>query len=493
MSSYFYRASIKRILSAGLVMSLVWSSLPAQQAEARTAAAVSVPGFTVQVNGVLIDNARQRYPFLVYRDITYLPLTWDNTQALGLQADWNGSEGLSIYKKHSGGGGGDWKPAGVQQDLSGSHAPHRKYQASIADYPVSMPRVGRLDQASEPYPFLEFRDVTYMPLTWRFSRELLGLEIQWDGAKGLAITGGQELIGYVFYDDADYLYAYPRLSLDAAHRVLKIPKTLQGQPIWLTEAESRPLEEKMYTGRRDVGSEPVTLEQRGNELYIGDSDTLLHKLTEEESRSLGEYPPIYEAVRFPIDDKRSLVSLHIYWSVPKIGPPPGSYHHYMDNAGALTEFSSDLSYFRPERVLPNPDGTVWIAKSYNEQRYGPAMLYLLDTKGMLHDVNNTLLSSDIVTLGSLNQQLDNPASADGSLIVQLTDNWSGPGQNRLPKEEWGLYRLDTKLNASKLNYPDDGQLYMGSGHELFLIRSGTNTIIDLPRNLSRTWLDQELF
>ncbi|SDE65690.1 hypothetical protein SAMN02799630_06009 [Paenibacillus sp. UNCCL117] len=487
MNSYIRRIGIKRALSAVLALPLLWSAAPLPQAEASAATATaSIPSFTVKVNGTVIDNAKQRYPFLIYKDITYFPLTWDNTQALGLQTNWSATDGLAVYLKQQG-GGSDWKPVEVKQDLTGSNPAGLKARASVAAYPISLPGT-QLDNASEPYPFLEFRDVTYMPLTWRFTRELLQLGIEWDEKQGLSVTGGQELIGSIFYDDADYLYAYPRVFLDATHRALKIPKSLQGQPVWLSKAEVQPLEEKIYTGRRDIGSEPVKLEQKGTELYIG--DRLLRKLKDEETQILGDTKPLYEAVRFPIDEKRSLISLHIYWSIPVIGPPPGGYHLYLDEGGQYKGLM-DGSWVHPERVIPNPDGTVWIAKSYNALRYGPATLYLLGADNTLHDVNDKLSSPDLVTLGSLSRSLKNPASSDGSLIVQMSNPWHTPEQ-RKPEEGWGIYRLDTKLQATKLNYPEDGQLYMGTGHELYLLRPGTNTIIDLPRGQSRTWLDREL-
>ncbi|MEK8130412.1 hypothetical protein WMW72_21115 [Paenibacillus filicis] len=487
MSFSVQPARLRRLLGAFLLLPLLWSSAPLSQAEASAAAVVTIPDYTVKVNGSTIDNVRQRYPFLVYKDITYMPLTWSNTQALGIQADWQGTEGLVVYEIHPIGNGADWKPAALEQDLSGSNSPRRKYQASVAEYPIALPGGQKLDNSSEPYPFLEFRDVTYMPLTWRFTRELLQLGIDWDESAGLSITGGQWLIGRIFYDDADDLYAYPRVFLDKEKRALKISKKLQEPPVWVNEADTRTIEETLYNGRRDAGSQPVELKRTGNELYSGSK--LLRKLSDEDRHILGDKQPIYEAVRFPIDDKKAIVSLHIYWPIAVIGPPPGRYYLYLEQEGTFTELT-DL-VFPPERVLLNPDGTVWIVKSYNELRYGPAVLFLLDTQGKLHSVNDKLASPQLITLGSLNKDLSNPAAADGSLIVQMADGMYNPDRN--PTEGRSIYRLDTSLHATKLNYPVDGQLYMGTGHELFLLRPGTNTLIDLSRNLSRTWLDQEVY
>lgn len=47
---------------------------PAQNSRKQIAAA---PGFSVTVNGKAIDNSKEEYPLLTFRNITYFPLTWN--------------------------------------------------------------------------------------------------------------------------------------------------------------------------------------------------------------------------------------------------------------------------------------------------------------------------------------------------------------------------------------------------------------------------------
>lgn len=57
----------------------------------------SIPTFPIKVNGKSIDNANETYPILVYKDITYFPLTWRFVHdEFGWVTNWNSTEGLRI-------------------------------------------------------------------------------------------------------------------------------------------------------------------------------------------------------------------------------------------------------------------------------------------------------------------------------------------------------------------------------------------------------------
>lgn len=44
----------------------------------------------------------------------------------------------------------------------------------------------QIPNASVKYPVIEYKDITYFPMTWNYA-QALGLELQWDAATGLAI------------------------------------------------------------------------------------------------------------------------------------------------------------------------------------------------------------------------------------------------------------------------------------------------------------------
>ena len=57
---------------------------------------VKLPTFTVTLCGQTIDPRNEEYPFLVYKDITYLPLTYFGCRLLGLYEKWTEEGGLVI-------------------------------------------------------------------------------------------------------------------------------------------------------------------------------------------------------------------------------------------------------------------------------------------------------------------------------------------------------------------------------------------------------------
>lgn len=145
---------------------------------------VSLPSFTVTLNGVQADSAKSQYPFIVYKDITYVPMTYEDGQLLGLTTFWSAEKGLSVDKKTV------FDPAQARAAYTGY--PNEKVngtsqQAALAQFAI---QVGgeAIDNARETYPLLIFRDVTYFPLTWRFAHDSFGWDYTFDQTNGLIIT-----------------------------------------------------------------------------------------------------------------------------------------------------------------------------------------------------------------------------------------------------------------------------------------------------------------
>lgn len=138
---------------------------------------VTIPGYKVKLNGHLVDNAYREYPLLVYKDITYFPMTWYDSRLLGLEASWSNQEGLRIYQGQ------------VASAYVSYKSDHRNAASYRAEVPVSAITVNgqTIDNAKEEYPLLSFRDVTYFPLTWRFAHDQFSWEYTWDTVDGLSI------------------------------------------------------------------------------------------------------------------------------------------------------------------------------------------------------------------------------------------------------------------------------------------------------------------
>jgi hypothetical protein len=152
-----------------------------------------IPEFPVKVNGTQVDSIHALYPLLLYKDITYFPLTWDMAQALQWQLNWNEIEGLKVLPAVTTrvGGAYGYSKSPLQQDLSALNRLSVLYRAQLTEFPVWI-RNEYIDNANESYPLLTFRDITYFPLTWRFAHDLLGIDVQWDGKDGLSIRSPQQ-------------------------------------------------------------------------------------------------------------------------------------------------------------------------------------------------------------------------------------------------------------------------------------------------------------
>ena len=169
---------IKRFLSILIALILVLL-VPVTTAHAADLVSVSLPDFSVTLNGQTISNDYSQYPLLVYRDITYFPMTYYDCRLLGLSTNWSSTGGLSIEKN-------DAAISEYARDLRSSRN-NRNQRAQIASGKIQI-NGKMIDNSREQYPLLLFRDVTYFPLTWRFAVDEFGWEYRFDQVKGLIIS-----------------------------------------------------------------------------------------------------------------------------------------------------------------------------------------------------------------------------------------------------------------------------------------------------------------
>ena len=147
-------------------------------AEAAKSVQVTLPAFDVTLNGTTIENENRRYPLLVYHDITYVPMTYHDCRFLGLETTWNQKDGLGVFKS-------DLTGAYYEDTIAQKNS--RRSTAQIASGNITV-NGKQIHNASEPYPLLLYRDVTYFPLTWRFAVNEFGWKYQFNDKLGLEIT-----------------------------------------------------------------------------------------------------------------------------------------------------------------------------------------------------------------------------------------------------------------------------------------------------------------
>lgn len=108
-------------------------------------------------------------------------MTYYQSQLLNLSTAWTAEGGLVIEK------GDPETPKLFSYESVSSQKNSKKQNAAIIDSKVTVN--GKvIDNKTEMYPLLLFRDITYFPLTWRFAVEEFGWNYSFDNKAGLRIT-----------------------------------------------------------------------------------------------------------------------------------------------------------------------------------------------------------------------------------------------------------------------------------------------------------------
>jgi hypothetical protein len=168
-----------RIVLAGLILvgaSILSAPEKTQAADPRLT--VTLPSFSVTLNGQTVDNRNREYPLIVYKDITYFPMTWFDSRYLGLENRWSPDQGLTVQ----------------QSSITAAYYPYASakantassYRAELAQGPITV-NGQTIENSTEKYPLLGFRNVTYFPLTWRFAHDAFGWDYEWSDSDGLSI------------------------------------------------------------------------------------------------------------------------------------------------------------------------------------------------------------------------------------------------------------------------------------------------------------------
>jgi len=141
----------------------------------------SIPSCTVTLSGQNVDNTYRQYPLLQYRDIVYFPLTYYDCRFLGVSTKWDADTNtLEITRENRSGAYREYK----QETKNKIHN-----EVSVCNFNIII-NGKKIDNKNEEYPFLTFRDVTYFPLTWRFSVSEFGFgwEYSYTEENGLKIS-----------------------------------------------------------------------------------------------------------------------------------------------------------------------------------------------------------------------------------------------------------------------------------------------------------------
>lgn len=175
-----------------IIFILIFANLSPAYSYSNEEIIVKVPQYNIKINDTLVDNLNNRYPMLVYNQITYFPMTWSNCNALGLSTEWDSDKGLKISKTNSSGN--------FQQDSSVKNELNKEYKAKIATYTIIV-NGKTIENTNEEYPIINFRDITYFPLNWKYAVEEFKWKLDWNDSTGLRIQKDNIKNEVITWDD----------------------------------------------------------------------------------------------------------------------------------------------------------------------------------------------------------------------------------------------------------------------------------------------------
>jgi len=175
---------MKRLVLCFIFFMLLSTSIHANALAAAQSVRVTLPTFKVTLNGTQVESSYREYPLIVYKGITYFPMTYYDCRYLGLQTNWNSRDGLEINNTGI---------SGMYRDYKGSSMNNRSFSATIVNTPVRL-NGKKIDNANEEYPLLLFRGLTYFPLTWRFAVDEFGWDYSFSHAAGLVINSTNPVV-----------------------------------------------------------------------------------------------------------------------------------------------------------------------------------------------------------------------------------------------------------------------------------------------------------
>ena len=124
----------------------------------------------VLVNEVALDHLNSTYPLLQYNNIVYFPLTYAYGQVLGFGVDYAPETGLAIYSAPV--GENDLGQYALGEDAT-PYVGGTPVQASTSTMPILLNSDDISTQGE--WPCLFFNDIAYLPFTWTYMYDGLGI------------------------------------------------------------------------------------------------------------------------------------------------------------------------------------------------------------------------------------------------------------------------------------------------------------------------------
>ncbi len=291
---------------------------------------VKIAPFYTQIEDVSVDNRYVEYPLITYKDITYFPMTYDLCSKLCLSVGFDMEQGLFITKHYH------ERVYDYAPNLFGGDAVNyfnKEYTATIPSYPVYLNGI-RIDNTKEEYPLINFRDITYFPMTWHFAYEELNFDIEFSQENYSFILKRGDSYGNAYVCKADEKNAFLTNKVDVYEERQNEYGDVSYHLMYsywdyyelnleterLAKLESRQSAEKLEFdtsfGREKAKELEVTVGENG--LYLGEN-----LIMECDTENISDI----QASEFETGENSSLISLVVYSG--QITPPYTAHFEYV--------------------------------------------------------------------------------------------------------------------------------------------------------------------
>lgn len=139
---------------------------------------LEIVNFNIEINDVLVEKEKSQFPILMYNEIVYLPMTWQNLQALGLKVQFE-SNSVYINKVKE-------VVAGYSNGEENSNFPE-VISLALPERKIYINDI-LLENEKVEYPILEYNGLFYLPMSDEFVEDMLGIDLEFSSTAGLFIN-----------------------------------------------------------------------------------------------------------------------------------------------------------------------------------------------------------------------------------------------------------------------------------------------------------------
>lgn len=185
---------LKRIISFLMILIISLTTISFAETENNTEE-VKVYNKGIYINGEKIINAHSVYPYFVYDDIIYLPLTVENSKILGFKLLWD-EEKKTIQLSSAPVTMSNYEEQWIKQDWKTLAAQKSEKKLMINDKPY----------VSETYPIFDFNHISYIPLTQEVVYDFLGWDLYYNSFTGLYLSTLKDVKASNAFDEEAFKY-----------------------------------------------------------------------------------------------------------------------------------------------------------------------------------------------------------------------------------------------------------------------------------------------